>query len=216
MVAASGGYWLSMYGTKIVSTPMTITGSIGVISGWFYDKGAADSLGITTDFVKRGEYADLGFSWSLPFIGLGLPVRNMTEDEKEQRKEMIMKLYKDFVGKVAEGRDMSYDAVHDVAQGRIWSGLEAKRQGLVDELGGLDKAIDMAKKEAGFEKDQEAVIHEYPTPELFNFGALFPSIVGVDIEVKDPRVQSLLFRIDNNGSPMPILSLDYYNYVHVE
>lgn len=216
MVAASGGYWLSMYGDKILASPFTITGSIGVISGWFYDKGAADSLGITTDFVKRGEFADLGFSWTLPFIGLGLPVRNMTPTEIEQRKVTIMKLYEDFVNKVAEGRDKTYDEIHEVAQGRIWSGEEGKKIGLVDEIGGLDKAIQMAKEAAGIELSDNATIFEYPVPELFNFNSLLPSLINSNIDFKDARVESLLFRINNNGLPMTLLPLDYYNYVHVE
>jgi protease-4 len=216
MLAASGGYWLSMYGDQILASPFTITGSIGVISGWFYDKGAADSLGITTDFVKRGEYADLGFSWSLPFIGLGLPVRNLTENEKEQRKDMILDLYEEFVEKVAEGRDMEVDEVKEVAQGRVWTGTSGLKNGLVDKIGGLDMAIDIAKREAGIDEDDDVTIYEYPEADLFNFASLIPSMIGFDIDVKDPKAESLLFRIENNGVPMPILPIDLYNYVHVE
>jgi protease-4 len=216
MVAASGGYWLSMYGDKILASPMTITGSIGVISGWFYDKGASDSLGITTDFVKRGEYADLGFSWSLPFIGLGLPVRNLTENEKTQRKDMIMDLYEDFVNKVAEGRDMEYDEVHEIAQGRVWTGTSGKENGLIDEIGGLDRAIEIAKMESGIDEDDDVLIYEYPQPELFDFTSFIPSLINIDLNIKDPKAESLLFRIENNGVPMPILPIDLYNYVHVE
>lgn len=213
MVAASGGYWLSMYGDKILASPFTITGSIGVISGWMYDKGAADSLGITTDLVKRGEYADFGFSWALPFIGLGLPVRNMTENEKQQRKDMIMKLYEEFVNKVADGRGKTYDEIHEVAQGRVWTGSEGLKIGLVDEIGGLDRAIQIAKQEAGIKSNEFTNLLEYPKPQLFDFSGFLPSLIGMNIKTDNPELESLMFRIQNNGLPMPIMSLDYYNYV---
>lgn len=82
-VAASGGYWLSMDADKIISSPVTITGSIGVIGGWFYDKGLSDSLGIHTDILKRGKYSDLGYPFTLPFIPIGLPNRPMTDEERD-------------------------------------------------------------------------------------------------------------------------------------
>jgi protease-4 len=81
-VAASGGYWLSMYGDKIVAAPHTITGSIGVIGGWFYNAGLKEKLGMTTDRVQAGDHADIGFGMVLPFLGLGVPDRNLTEWER--------------------------------------------------------------------------------------------------------------------------------------
>ena len=131
-VAASGGYWISMYADKIVASPATITGSIGVIGGWFYDQGLKGKLGMSTDFVKVGKHADLGFGATLPLLGIGIPDRNLTEDEFARMKYQITDFYRQFVEKVAEGRKMEYDEVDEIGQGRIWLGTDGKETGLVD------------------------------------------------------------------------------------
>jgi protease-4 len=207
-VAASGGYWLSMYGDKIVSTPMTLTGSIGVIGGWIYDKGLKDTIGITTDYVKDGKYADMGFSFALPLIGIGLPIRDLNDDEKGQMEKGIKQMYEEFVKKVADGRNKSYDDIEKIAQGRVWTGEDALKNGLVDELGGLDKAIEIAKVAARIEKNEEVKFIEYPQPKMFDFSAL-ASMVGVKVDYTDKLMQPLIYRIKNNGIPMPAMSFDF-------
>ena len=211
-VAASGGYWLSMYGDKIVAAPGTITGSIGVIGAWFYDKGLKDTLGITTDYVKVGKYADLGLGFSLPFIGIGLPVRNLNQDEKSQMEKNIRGLYADFIGKVAVGRKMKSEEVDSIAQGHVYSGTEGKKLGLVDEIGGMYKAIEIAKQAANISPNEKLELVEMPNLSLFDFSALFTQLVGINLNVVDDKVQSLIFRLKNNGVAMPVLPLDYYDY----
>jgi protease-4 len=212
-VAASGGYWLSMDADTIVAAPMTITGSIGVIAGWFYNDGLADSLGIKTEVVKRGKYADLGYPFTLPLIPIGLPNRNLTENERQQFENYIRGHYKDFVTMVSNGRGMSYDSVHDVAQGRVWTGLTGKKIGLVDEIGGLDLAIKIAKEKAGYSVNDEVKIFQYPSAELFDLFALLSGGLGIDLKSAKNQFNALKFRMDNNGIPMPMMPLDYLEYV---
>jgi protease-4 len=212
-VAASGGYWLSMDADTILASPITITGSIGVIGAWFYNKGLADSLGIKTEILKRGKYADLGYPFVMPLIPLGLPNRNLNDDEKSQMEKMIKANYKDFVTKVSTGRQMDYDKVHEIAQGRVWTGLEGKKIGLVDILGGLDEAMRIAKELAGYKPDEEVKLIEYPKPELFDLSGLLPGLLGFDISKTREQFKMLKYRIDNNGIPMPVLPVEYFEYV---
>lgn len=212
-VAASGGYWLSMDADTILASPVSITGSIGVIGAWFYNKGLADSLGIKTEIIKRGKYADLGYPFMMPLIPIGLPNRNLNDDEKAQMEKMIKAFYKEFVTKVSNGRGMEYDKIHDIAQGRVWTGLEGKKIGLIDELGGLDDAMRIAKELAGYDADDEVTVIEYPKPELFDFNSLLPGLLGIDYRKTSEQFKMLKYRIDNNGIPMPILPIDYFDYV---
>jgi len=223
MVAGSGGYWLSMYGDKIVASPMTITGSIGVISGRIYDNGLKDKLGITVDMVKSGKYADLGQSFALPLIDIGLPVRNYNEDEKKQIEKEIRDMYADFVSKVAFGRKMSDSAVGIIAQGRIWSGLDGKQLGLVDEIGGLEKAIELAKAAANIGKDEDVEFIELPKPQLFDLSSLLSSMISMNInslvantllqKTTDPVLDYIRFRAKNNDLPMLIMPIEYQDLV---
>lgn len=208
-VAASGGYWLSMYGDVIVSSPNSITGSIGVIAGWLYDKGAFDSIGTNFDFVQRGSHADLAHGPTLPLIGVGLPHRNLTEGERAIIDDDIQAYYEGFVRKVAEGREMTYDEVHEIAQGRVWMGVDAKRLGLVDTLGGLDLAIAIARDRAGIGWGGEVKFRELPSPGLFDLSALQPSLIsllgGEIIEKKWTLIDDIRFRLERNGRPMPMI-----------
>ncbi|MGH2569215.1 MAG: signal peptide peptidase SppA [Bacteroidota bacterium] len=206
-VAASGGYWLSMNADTIVAAPTTITGSIGVIGGWMYDNGLKEKLGLSTDLVKAGEHADLGFGFRLPFIGASIPDRNLTDVERTKMEYAIKALYTDFVGKVSGGREMNTEEVKALAQGRVWSGYDGKRNGLVDVLGGLETAISIAKDRAGL-RDRVVSIVEYPRPGLFDVSFLMPRLFGVEVVQPDPLVEHFKFRLKNNGVPMPMLPLD--------
>ncbi|MFZ4620733.1 MAG: signal peptide peptidase SppA [Bacteroidota bacterium] len=208
-VAASGGYWLSMYGDTIVAAPGTITGSIGVIGGWLYNKGIKETLGMSTDLVKAGAHADLGFGFQLPLIGLGVPDRNLNLEERSKAEKMIRGMYGEFVHKVAVGRDMTDDAVGKIAQGRVWSGIDGKANGLVDELGGLETAINIAKEKAGLNKDQYIEIVEMPKKGLFNAGAFVPKLIGIETATTaNKTIQMMKFRLENNGKPLPLVPLD--------
>lgn len=150
-VAGSGGYYIACAADTIVAEPGTITGSIGAISGKFDMRGFYDKIGLRKEIITRGENADIGTDY-----------RGFTEEEREKVKRMLKESYDDFVNKVAKGRGMSYEDVDAIGRGRIWTGRQAKRNGLVDELGGLERAIDIAKTKAGIGKKQEVEIVTYP------------------------------------------------------
>jgi protease-4 len=149
--AASGGYYISMTSDGIVAQPGTITGSIGVFGGKFNLKGFYDKIGLSKEILVRGKHAALYSEY-----------RPWTDEERSKIRSQMVAFYKDFVSRVAEGRKKSYDEVDAIAQGRVWTGVDAKRLGLVDELGGFDVALALAKKKAGIPKDQETTIVIFP------------------------------------------------------
>jgi protease-4 len=173
-VAASGGYWISMYGTQIYALPSTITGSIGVIGGWVWDNGIGEKIGHTSDHVQIGDHADLGAGIQLLLVGPTIPKRNLTADERDQLKDEFMKFYNTFVGKVADGRHMSVDAVGKIAQGHVFSGVDGLANGLVDKIGGLDASIHAARTAAGLDDNAVVDVVEYPQLPPFDLGALKP------------------------------------------
>jgi protease-4 len=205
-VAGSGGYWISMYGDTIVAGRSTITGSIGVIGGWFYNEGLKEKLGMATDIATAGDHADLGYGISLPLVGR-LPDRNLTPEERSKFEHNIKHYYDVFVEKVASGRDMDADDVYEVAQGRVWSGTDGLEIGLVDVLGGLETAISIAKERAGISPDEEVDIVELPEPPLFNPQMFAPRLFGV-AEPGNEILDHLRFRLEHNGEAMPILPID--------
>jgi protease-4 len=147
--AASGGYWISTYGDRIFAEPTTITGSIGVFGIQFDVKKLANDFGITFDSVKTGKFADA--------ITITRP---KTDEELAVFQRLVDWIYGEFVTKVAESRKLTRPFVEEIAQGRVWSGTEAKKLGLVDEIGGLDAAMTYAAKRAGLGAGYE--ITEYP------------------------------------------------------
>jgi protease IV len=137
-VAASGGYYISMAADEIVAQPGTITGSIGVITGKPVLGAAIGRAGVTSDLISHGAHAAM-FSQLRPF----------SADEWTLVNDWLDHIYADFIGKVATGRGMTTEQVHEVARGRVWSGADALAHGLVDELGGLDRATAIARRRAG-------------------------------------------------------------------
>lgn len=136
--AASGGYWISAYADRIYAEPTTITGSIGVFGIQFDVQKLANNFGVTFDSVKTGKFADA--------LTISRP---KTPEEIAVLQRMVDWIYGEFVGKVAEGRKLEPARVEEIAQGRVWSGTDAKAIGLVDELGGLNAAIAHAAEKAG-------------------------------------------------------------------
>lgn len=203
-VAGSGGYWISMYGDSIVAAPNTVTGSIGVIGGWLYDKGAGEKLGMTSDRVQRGQHADLGFGITLPFLGATIPARNLTAEEREQAEKIIKEFYANFVGKVAAGRQMTVAEVEKIAEGHFYSGLDGKAAGLVDEIGGLFTAVALAKQRAGLETEEEVELIEIPRSKgLFD---LSPRLSPLETRLEnDPVLRYIKTASTHNGRPLPML-----------
>jgi protease-4 len=153
-VAASGGYYISASANKIVAEPSTITGSIGVVAGKPVVKGLYDWMGITNEYVLRGKNA-----------GMFRETEKFNDDERAKFEAWIKNTYyEDFVPKVAKGRNKSNEYVDSVGQGRVWTGAQGKSNGLVDEYGGLDRAIEVAKGLAGISADKgvQRVIFPYP------------------------------------------------------
>ncbi|MCF7811014.1 signal peptide peptidase SppA [bacterium] len=207
--AASGGYWISMYGDKIVASPWTLTGSIGVIGGWFYDAGLNSKFGVNYDKTQVGKHADLGGGAVLPipFINIGVPARNMALEERAHIERWFRASYDDFVTKVATGRKMEKENVEKVGQGRIWTGADGKDIGLVDELGGLEMAIAMAREKANIGKDDEVVIRELPKMKGFDPSLFRPRLFGIklaDIE-DDPELVYIQKLVASKGRPFVMI-----------
>lgn len=150
-VAASGGYYISMGANKIVAQPGTVTGSIGVVGGKPNLKGLYEKLGVSKTSISKGRYASL-FSETSDF----------SAEEASAIQGMMKHTYDDFVNKAAKGRNKTYDNIHEVAQGRVWTGEEAKKVGLVDELGGLDTAVVATKGLIGLKPDDKVRLVAYP------------------------------------------------------
>ncbi|MGA8128235.1 MAG: signal peptide peptidase SppA, partial [Mycobacterium sp.] len=157
-VAASGGYYVSMGADAIVANPGTITGSIGVLTGKLVARDLKDRLGVGSDSVRTNANAD---AWSInaPF----------TPEQHAQVEAEADLFYKDFVQRVAEGRNLSFEAAEAVARGRVWTGADALEHGLVDELGGLRTAVRRAKVLAGLDQDDKVRLIGYPGSSLWEF-----------------------------------------------
>ncbi|MFH1844050.1 MAG: S49 family peptidase [bacterium] len=178
-VAASGGYWISMNGDKILTTPATITGSIGVIAGWFWDDGAGEKTGLTHDGVYRGKHAELFSGVRFPLLGVSLPTRPLDDEELDYIEKSILEMYDDFVARVAQGRGLDEAQVRRVGEGRVWMGGDAIQNGLVDGYGGLTDAIALAREMAGLKTDEEVRLVEFPPRPLLEFPGFGPQLPGL-------------------------------------
>ncbi len=150
-LAGSGGYFVAMAADKIVAQPGTITASIGVLGGKMLTSGLWDKVGLSWDEVHEGDKATM-------FTG----TQEYTPAEWGRFEAWLDRVYVDFTGKVAEGRKLPKEKVLEIAKGRIWSGQDAKNLGLVDELGGYDTALKLAKKAAGIPESDEVKIVVFP------------------------------------------------------
>ena len=156
-VAASGGYYIACNANKIVAEPSTVTGSIGVFMGKPVLSGFYDWVGITTEYTLRGKNAGL-FRDNVKWEG----------DELAKLQEQTNNIYfNNFVPKVAKGRNKTDEEVNSIAQGRVWTGAQAKEKGLVDEFGGLEKAIEIAKDLAKLPADKDVRRVNFPEPRPF-------------------------------------------------
>lgn len=178
-VAASGGYYIACNASKIVAEPTTITGSIGVFAGKPVVKGLYDWLGVSNEYVMRGKNA-----------GIFRETEKWTPEERAKMEEQTNNIYfNNFVPKVAKGRSMDPEKVNSIGQGHVWTGTQAKENGLIDEFGGIEKAIDIAKQLANLPADRDVKRIVFPAPQPF-FERLFGS--QDDSELAAQRTQKAL------------------------
>lgn len=174
--AASGGYYIAAKADKIVAEPATLTGSIGIFGGKLVTRRFEEEiLGLGHDTQKRGANADI-YSTLQPY----------TPQQQARVQQLMDQAYRTFVGHVATGRRMSRSAVEGVASGRIWTGAAAQKIGLVDELGGLDRAVELARQQARIGAGETVGLDFYPAP---------PSWLDLFIEARQPRLPAALTEV---------------------
>ncbi len=203
-VAASGGYYIAMPAHAIVAEPATLTGSIGVVMLKFVIDGTLKKLGMNMEGVTSGRYADL-YS----------PVRAFTTEERAKVREQMQATYDAFVEKAAQGRSTTPERIDAIGQGRVWTGAQGKQLGLVDELGGLERALAVAKQRAKLAPDSEVEIVVYPGKKSFYdivrspFGASDrATALAVLLGIRDPRpLQTLTapLQVFRRGEPLAIM-----------
>jgi len=176
-VAASGGYYIACNANKIVAEPSTITGSIGMFLGKPVVKGLYDWLGVTNQYVMRGKNS-----------GIFRETEKWTPEERAKMEEMAKGVYYDnFLPKVAKGRGKTDEEINTIGQGRVWTGTQAKANGLIDEFGGLERAIDIAKSLANLPADKDVRRVVFPEPRPF-LETLFGSETSA--ETKEQQAQA--------------------------
>jgi protease-4 len=214
-LAASGGYYVAVAAPSIVAQPATLTGSIGIFGGKIVSGGTYEKLGANIASLSIGRNAEMES-----------PARPFNDSERAKLREMLEAFYGQFVAKVAESRKMPVGRVEQLARGRVWTGLQAKANGLVDELGGLDEAIALAKKRAGIAADAEVEVVNYP-PRKSLFELLAEQLSGsgnhgdLQMDVRmiaglfgagDRRALGLLtapMRVFSRGEPLALLPFTY-------
>ena len=178
-IAASGGYWIATGGNYIFAEETTITGSIGVFGILPNIQKLGSNNGITWDIVKTGTFADIT-----------TVSRPKTEAELKIYQTMVNQIYQLFLQKVATSRNLTTDKVNQIAQGRVWSGIDAKNNGLVDQIGGLDAAINYAAQEANLGDDFS--LREYPIPKTLE-EEILEELFGTQTQKQiDPLTQEFL------------------------
>jgi protease IV len=168
--AASGGYYIAMTGDPVVAYPGTVTGSIGVVFGKANLHGLYDKLGVTKDLLTRGRFADIDSDY-----------QPLSATAREKLRSAIDENYRSFVTKVATARRRKFDEIEPLSQGRVWLGSQAKANGLVDELGGLDRAIELVKEKAKIPRGERVNLVTYPAKRSI-FDIMFGQAVESTIE----------------------------------
>src|SRR3954453_6622446 len=203
-VAASGGYYIAMPAHAIVAEPSTLTGSIGVVLTKFVIDGTLKKLGMNMEGVSQGRYADI-YS----------PVRPFSPEERARMFENMQATYDTFVEKAAQGRNTTPERIDAIGQGRVWTGRQAKQLGLVDELGGLERALALAKQRAKIPQDSEVELVVYPPKKSFYdifrspFGASSQaSTLASLLGLSSPRVVQALtapLQVFRRGEPLALM-----------
>ncbi|MAP89088.1 signal peptide peptidase SppA [Candidatus Poribacteria bacterium] len=169
--AASGGYYIATLADQIIAEPSTVTGSIGVFTGRLNLKGLYDKIGIKKEIIKRGKNADFYSDYS-----------DYSETHRQAMRASVEEIYDGFVAKVADGRGMTKEEVDQVARGRVWTGRQAHKIGLVDQLGGLDLALSVAREKAGLMGQQVELVS---LPQATWLYGLLNNILSLDLGVLD-------------------------------
>ncbi len=187
-VAASGGYYISTAADRIVANETTLTGSLGVIFQLTNFSEAADKYGISQVVIKSGKFKDIGNSF-----------RKMTPEEREILQSLVDESYDEFVDVISEGRGIPKERVREIADGRIYSGSQARELGLVDSFGGLDEAAAIAAEEAG--ATETTVVRYVETP-------TFTETLLASFAPREPEVEQVMDAAGLNLEPKP-----YYLYL---
>ncbi|MGH9593911.1 MAG: signal peptide peptidase SppA, partial [Bryobacteraceae bacterium] len=150
-LAASGGYFIAMTGDPVLAYPNTLTGSIGVFFGKINLRGLYDKIGMKKELLLRGRFA-----------GIDSEYAPLTQEQRDKLQREIQVFYKGFVERVADARKQPYEKVEPLAQGRVWLGAQAKQNGLIDEIGGLDRAVELIKQRANITASEQVTLVPYP------------------------------------------------------
>jgi protease-4 len=203
-VAASGGYYIAMAAHSIVAEPATLTGSIGVVMLKFVVDGTLKKLGMNVEGVTSGRYA-----------GLYSPVHVFTPEERVKVQEQMQATYDTFVEKAAEGRHTTPQRIDAIAQGRVWTGKQGKDIGLVDELGGLERALVVARQRAKIPAGSEVELVVFPGKKsIYDIvknpfgGGDSTSALSAMLGFRDPRALQLLtapLRVFRSGEPLAVM-----------
>jgi protease-4 len=198
-VAASGGYYIAVAADSIVASPATLTGSIGIYGGKLNVLGLYRKLGLNVETVTRGRHA-----------GMLSPFRDFTPEESQRFAASLESFYRGFVTRVARGRRLAEGAVDSVAEGRVWTGRAAQARGLVDRIGGLETAFDMARARAHIPRGADLIVERYPRVRRSFYERLLESAFSDDdrdVALSIPpilRAWTTVARLPN-GQPLAIM-----------
>jgi protease-4 len=211
-LAASGGYYISLPAQVIVAQPSTLTGSIGILGGKFVTGGVYEKLGAHIDSTSIGKNAEINS-----------PARRYNPEELGKLQEQLQAFYDQFVEKVADSRHSTPEKIDAIAQGRVWTGRQAKQNGLVDQLGGLDQAITIAKQRAKIPASSDVELVVYPPRKSFyelvsdqltgsNDAAAISAWVSTNLtrgEVEALRALRSPFAMFRPGEPLALMPFDF-------
>jgi protease-4 len=202
-LAASGGYYIAMPGQVIVAQPGTLTGSIGIYTGKIAIGGTLDKVGVTTETVTSGANADI-YS----------PFKTFSPAQRARVQDYMQGFYDGFVEKAAESRRTTPEKIDAVAQGRVWTGQQAREHGLVDALGGLSTAVRIAKERAGIDANEDVELVIYPArrsiyealTEQFGAGRMNAwSVLASDAEQRAIAALTMPARLFRRGEPLALM-----------
>ena len=205
-LAASGGYYIAMPAQAIVAQPATLTGSIGIYAGKFAVGDALNRLGVTAETVQSGQNADINSPFA-PF----------TPAQRATLQRHLQAFYADFLAKAAKARGKTTADIDAVAQGRVWTGRQARDRGLVDALGGLDVAVDLAKARANIPADEDVELVVYPPRRTFydavaaefRSGPSLWDLLGLAPGVSAPAALVAPTRLFRRGEPLALMPFGF-------